>query len=123
VLARESRMPRRATRRDLDRSETFEVGFGDVAHLVEKHLTAVERDATLHRVANGARLLVNLLEHEMLEAALFRHDRIPRDPLNRRLHRIAFEVCHAHRVTIDDRDLAVAEKKDVTRVLQNRWNV
>ena len=36
-------------------------------------------DSSLHSVANGARLLVNLLEHEMLEAALFRHDRIPRD--------------------------------------------
>src|ERR1051325_10526546 len=109
-------MPRRAARSDLDRSETFEISLRDVAHLVEKHLTAVERDSSLHGVANGARLLVNLLEHEMLEAALFRHDRIPRDPLNRRLHRIAFEVCHAHGVAIDDRDLAVAEKEDVARV-------
>src|SRR6185369_11148927 len=89
VLAGESCMPRRTTRRDLDRSEPFEVGLGDVVHLVEKYLTAVERDSSLHRVANGARLLVNFLEHEMLEAALLRHDRIPRDPLNRRLHRIA----------------------------------
>ena len=29
----------------------------------------------------------------------------------------------AHCVSVDDRDLAVAEKEDVARVLQNRWNV
>src|ERR1044071_3672071 len=116
-------MPRRSTRSDLDRSKLFEVGFGDVAHLVEKHLSAVERDSSLHRVANGARLLVNFLEHEMLEAALLRHDRIPRDALNRRLHGVSFEVCHAHGISIDECDLAVAEKEDVARVLQNRWNV
>jgi hypothetical protein len=44
-------------------------------------------------------------------------------PLNRRLHGIAFEVDDSHRVAIDDRDLAVAEKEDVACVLQDRWNV
>src|ERR1044071_8028796 len=116
-------MPRRSTRSDLDRSKLFEVGFGDVAHLVEKHLSAVERDSSLHRVANGARLLVDFLEHEMLEAALLRHDWIPRDALDRRLHRVALEVYDPNGVAIDDRDFAVAEKEDVARVLQDRGNV
>src|SRR6185503_20047870 len=123
VFTGESRMPRGATRGDLDGSELLEVSFRDVAHLVEKHLATVERDSSLHGVAHGSWLLVNLLEHEMLEAALLRHDRIPGDPLNRRLHRVAFEIDYANGVLVDDRDLAVAEKENVACVLKNRWNV
>jgi hypothetical protein len=59
----------------------------------------------------------------VLEAALFRHDRIPRDALDRRLDRVAFKVGNTHRVFRDDRDLAVAEEKDVACVMQNRRNV
>ena len=59
----------------------------------------------------------------MLEAALFRHDRIPCDSLDRRLNRVAFEIGDAHRVFVDDGDLAVAEEKDVACVLQNRRNI
>ena len=101
----------------------LEVGLGDVLHLVEKHAAGVQRDAALHGVANGTRLLVNFLEHEMLEAALFRHDRIPGNSLDRGLDRIAFEVGYANGVSVDDGHLAVAEKKDVARVLQNWRNI
>src|SRR4029078_5120359 len=102
VLAGESRMPRRAARGDLKRRNAFEVGFGDVVHLVEKHAAGVKRDASLHSVADGTRLLVNFLEPEMLGDAVFRDDRIPRDPLDRRLYRVAFEVDDAHGVLIND---------------------
>src|SRR5919106_1106256 len=111
-------MPRRTTGRDLDRREAFEVCFGDVGHLVEKDASGVERDSSLHCVADGTWLLVNLFEHEMLEAALFRHDRIPGDSLDRRLNRIAFEIGDANGVFVDDGDLAVAKEKDVARVLK-----
>src|SRR5207247_9672405 len=80
-------------------------------------------DAALHGMADGARLLVDLLEHEMLEAALFGHDGVPRDPLNRRLNRIPVEIRDAHGVFCEDRDLAIAQEKDVARVLQNRRNI
>src|SRR5215510_8306306 len=103
--------------------EALEVCLSDVVHLVEKDAACVERDSSLHRIAHGAWLLVNFLEHEMLEAALLRHDRIPRDPLDRWLHRVAFEVDNANGVLVDDRDLAVAEKENVARVLENRWYV
>jgi hypothetical protein len=43
--------------------------------------------------------------------------------LNRRLNGVAFEVCDTHCVSVDDCDLAVAEKEDVACVLQNRRNV
>ncbi len=59
----------------------------------------------------------------MFEAALFRHDRIPGNALDRGLDRVRFEVSHAHGVFIDDGHLAVAEKEDVARVLQDRRNV
>src|SRR5215213_210630 len=59
----------------------------------------------------------------MLEAALLRHDRIPRDPLDRRLHGVAFEISDAHGVLVDDCDFTVAEEEDVARVLENRRNV
>src|ERR1044072_4394157 len=59
----------------------------------------------------------------MLEAALFRHDRIPCDSLNRRLHRVAFEIGDANGVFVNDGNLAVAEEKDVSCVLENRWNI
>jgi hypothetical protein len=54
----------------------------------------------------------------MLEAALFRHDRIPGDSLDRRLDGVAFKVGNTNRIFVDDRDLAVAEEEDVARVLE-----
>src|SRR5438132_14145490 len=116
-------MQRRPAGSDLNRVKALEVGFCDVRKLVEKHATCVERDAAFDSFANGARLLVNLLEHEMLEAAFFRLDRIPGDALHLRLDRIAVEVSDAYRILRHHGDLTVAEKKDVSRVLKNGRNV
>jgi hypothetical protein len=60
--------------------ERFELGFADL-HFVEENLAGFLRDAAQRGVADGARLLIDFLEHEMLEAALFRHDRVPGDAL------------------------------------------
>src|SRR6516225_11685481 len=43
-------------------------------HLVEEHLSTVLRNTAEQSVANRARLLEDFLLHEMLIAALFRHD-------------------------------------------------
>ena len=43
-------------------------------------------------VAHGARLLEDLLEHEMLVAALFRHDRVPQNVRDLALHGLAVEI-------------------------------
>src|SRR5215211_3914658 len=59
----------------------------------------------------------------MLEAALLRHDRIPRDSLDRGLHGVAFKIGDANSVFVDDRDLAVAEEENVSCVLKNWWNI
>ena len=71
--------------------QRFELGFGDL-HLVEEDMAGILRDAAERGVADGARLLVDFLEHEMLEAALFRHDRIPGDVLRFALQRVAVEI-------------------------------
>ena len=57
-----------------------ELLFGDV-HFVEKDFAGVLRDAAEQSVAHGAGLLENFLLHEMLVAALFRHDGVPGDVL------------------------------------------
>ena len=59
----------------------------------------------------------------MLEATLFGHDRIPGNPLNRRLYRVAFEIDHANGVLVNDCQFAVTEKEDVARVLKNWRNI
>src|SRR3982751_4362399 len=59
----------------------------------------------------------------MLEAALFRHDRIPRYALDCGFDRVAFEVGNAHSVFGKNRHLAIAEKKDIARVLENGWDI
>ena len=43
----------------------------------QEDLPALERDAAEDRVARGRRLLEDLLEHEVLVAALLRRDRDP----------------------------------------------
>ena len=115
-------MPARPASGDLDRRQRPQILFGNI-HRIEIHLAGVERDAALNRVANGTRLLVYLLEHEMLEAALLRHDRVPRDPLLLRLDDVAVKIRDADRIFRQDRDLAVAEKENVARVLQDRRDV
>jgi len=50
-----------------------------IFHLFEEDVARILRDPAQRGVANGTRLLIDFLEHEMLEAALFRHDRIPGD--------------------------------------------
>src|SRR5437764_163388 len=69
VLAGQSRMPGRAASSDLDRRESLEICLREALHLVEKYLAIVERDAAFDGLAHGARLLLNLLEPEGLEAA------------------------------------------------------
>ena len=108
---------------DLDRSEALEVGFGDVLHLVEKDAASVERDPAFHGFAHRARLLVNLFEHEMFEAAFFRLDRVPGDSLHLRLDLRAREIGDAHRVLSHHGNLAVAQKENITRVFQDCGNV
>ena len=53
---------------------------GDL-HLAEEDVAGVERDAAEGGVADGAGLLPDFLEHEVLVAALFGLDGVPGDAL------------------------------------------
>ena len=107
---------------DLDRRNASQVLLRDV-HLVEVDLAGVERDPPLRSVAHGTRLLIDLFEHKVLKSALLSHDRVPCDPLLLGLDNVAVKICNADRVLGQDRDLAITEKENVTRMVENGGNV
>ena len=82
VLADQAGVPGRAAGDDRDLLQRAERLVRDV-QVLEEDLAAVERDAAEDRVARGGRLLEDLLEHEVLVAALLRRDRIPQHALRR----------------------------------------
>src|SRR5437868_540111 len=59
----------------------------------------------------------------MLEAALFRHDRVPGDVLHLANNRLTIEVSEANTFRCDHREIAVSKKEQVARVIENRGNV
>ena len=96
--------------------------FGD-AHLVQENFAGILRNAAEQSVAHGARLLENLLLHEMLVAALFRHDGIPGDVVGGALDGSAVVVHHAHALAGEHGDVAIGEKKNFAGVLEQGGNV
>ena len=99
-----------------------ELGFRDL-HLVQKYLPRFLRDAAQGGVADGPRLLVNFLEHEMLEAALFRHDGVPGDVLHLALDGASLEIAELDSAGSDGRQISVSQKENITGVIQNRRHV
>ena len=89
-------MQRGAASSNLDRVEALEIFLGEVLHFVKKYAAGFERDTAFDGFAHRARLLVNLLEHEMLEAAFFRLNRVPGDTLPFGFDLFAGEVSDAH---------------------------
>ena len=79
-------MPARAAGDDLHVGERPEFLLGDV-HLVEENFGGIEGHAGEQRVADCAGLFEDFLLHEMLKAALFRHDGVPGDMLDGALDR------------------------------------
>src|ERR1700685_269088 len=90
-LARHRRMPTGSASLDVDLLRRFELGLGDF-HLVEEDVSGVLRDSSQRSVAHRARLLVDLLEHEMLEPTLLRGNWVPGDVLDLALNRLSVEV-------------------------------
>ncbi len=80
---------------DVDFFCGFELSFRDL-HLVKENVPGFLRDPPQRGVADGPRLLVNFLEHEMLEAAFFRHDGVPGDVLHLANNGLAVEVGEPH---------------------------
>ena len=74
-------------------------------------------------VPDGPGLLVDLLEHEVLVAALLRQDGAPKHLLDRTLDRLAVERRDMHPFPREDHHLAVVQEEDVSCVAQNRRDV
>src|SRR4051794_30739702 len=115
-------MPAGAAGGDVDLAERAELGVADL-HFFQIDAAAVERNATECGVADRTWLLMNLFEHEMLEAALFRHDRIPGNVLDLALDRAPVEIGELHAGWRDHSEIAVAEEEEVARVIEDRGHV
>ncbi len=117
VLAGESSMPTGAAGGDIDFLQRFELGLGDL-HFVEENGAGILRDAAERGVADGAGLLIDFLEHEVLEAALFRHDGVPGNTLGFALQRMAVEIGDAHSILREYGNIAIREKEKIARVIE-----
>src|SRR6185437_9385387 len=84
-------MPTGAARHNLHLFEGLEIGLRNI-HFIEKNPTAFLADTAEQGVFDGSGLLEDFLEHEMLVATLFRHDRIPQNVRDWTSHNLAIEI-------------------------------
>ncbi len=115
-------MPTGAAGRDVDARSQRQFLVTDV-HLFEINLARVERDAAHRGVANGARLLPDFLEHEVLVAALFRLNRIPENARHLALDGVAIKVGKHRPCARQHGHIAIGKKIDIARVLQNARHI
>src|SRR2546425_7490318 len=97
VLSRDGGMPARPAGKNSDISETLPLVVAE-SDILEVDSISIERKSAENGIADGRRLLVDFLEHEMLVTALFGHDRIPRDVLELRRARLAGRIKKADTV-------------------------
>ena len=83
----------------------------------------VEGDAAEGGVADGAWLLVDLLEHEVLVAGFFCLDGVPLDALDLEGEWVVVEVGEADAGGGEDGDFAVLEEVDVAGVMEDAGDV
>ena len=107
---------------DVDFLRGLEFGLGDF-HLIEEDVAGFLRNASQRGVTNRARLLVDFLEHEVLEAALFRHDRVPGHMLHLADDRLSVEVGELHAFRRNHGQVAIAQEEQVASVIENRGNI
>ena len=93
------------------------------ADLVEEHATLLERDPAENRLARRVRLLEDLLQHEVLVARAFGHDRVPQHTLHGFRELAPGPIGERHAVPRHHRHLLVAEEHDVARVAQDSRDV
>src|SRR5262245_15725661 len=92
-------------------------------HLVEQHLAGIAGNASQCGVAHRAWLLVNFLQHEVLETTLLGHDRVPGNSLGLVWNHVALKVSDLHSLWGQYCHFGVTQKDHVTSVGQNGRNV
>src|SRR5215472_2975078 len=121
-FSREACVPTRPASYDADLLKLAELLFGEL-HFIEKDFAGVLRNAAEERVTHRARLLENLFLHEVLVAALFRHDGIPGDMLRGPLNRASIVIHYTDTVLGQNGDVSVSEKEDFARMFEQSRNV
>ncbi len=122
VFAGEGGVPAGTAGGDVDARGAGEFVVIDL-HFAEEDAAGVERDAAEGGVANGAWLLPDFLEHEVLVATLFSLDGVPLDALKRALDGLAVEVRELDAVEGEDGHVAIGEEVDVAGVMQNAGDI
>lgn len=115
-------MPRGSAGGDGDLGGVADVLGGEV-EVVEEDLAGREGNASQGGVADGAGLLVDLLEHEVLIAGFFGLDGVPGDALDVEGEGLAVEVGEGDAVAGDYGELAVGEEVDVAGVVEDSGDV
>src|SRR5579864_463946 len=115
-------MPTGAAGGDRDSFQLAEILRRDF-HLLQKDLAAVLGDAAQRGVAHGARLIMDFLQHEMLEAALLRHDRVPGNVLYLAHHRLAFKIHQTDTGRSHHRQVAIVQEEQIARVVKDGGDV
>ena len=110
----------RAAGDNIDLLDLLHFLIGEI-HAVKMHLTVCHDG--IDRIADDLRLLVDLLEHEMLIAALFGGFRIPLDLGQLLLQHLAVDVVEGHIALFELRDLHIADVIDIAGVFQDRRNI
>ena len=90
--------------------------LGGLAQLLEVDAALFEADPPEQAVAHRARLLVDLLQHEVAIAALLGLHRVPGDALGSTGHHGPRRVLEDHRVGAHGHDLAVLQEQEVAGV-------
>lgn len=121
-LSGESGVPGGAAGGDGDLGGVADVVVGEV-EVVDEDLAGIEGDAAEGGVADGAGLLVDLLEHEVLVAGFFGLDGVPGDALDLEGERVAFEVGEGDAFAGEHGEFAVGEEVDVAGVVEDSWDV
>ena len=121
-LAGEAGVPRSSAGGDGDLGAGAEVGLGDF-HVGEEDVSGVGGDAAEDGVADGAGLLVDFLEHEVLVAGLFGLHGVPGDALDFEGERGAVEVGEGDAGGGEDGEFAVGEEVDVASVVEDAGDV
>ena len=115
-------MIRRSARNNVNLIERIEVGRVPRKFL-ERNRLLIACNALTHRIAHSFGLLVDLLEHEMLIAALLRRFRIPRHFKDFLLHRFARAIRDLDAVLADNRKLTVTENIGAARARNDGGNI
>ncbi len=103
--------------------EALRMSSSVMVEVVEEDVAGVEGDAAEGGVADGAGLLVDFLEHEVLVAGLFGLDGVPGDALDFEGERVALEVGEGDAGAGEDGEFAVGEEVDVAGVVEDAGDV